>query len=244
MKNNISIDIHNVNFSFPNNPIFTDFSCVFNKNEIVTIVGNSGCGKSTLLNLISGLLEPASGSITLNAPLAFLTQHLTLLPYHNAYENALLACELRKTKTTQKENEANELFELFKLPEDSKAKFPQELSGGMQQRIGLIQTLLIDAQIYLLDELLKGIDRATGLIIQNHIWQRFRSNHVTGLVVTHDIEQAVLMSDRILFLSANNPAEELAFDKCFASLPPDERLNTDYYNEYMLRIIKKLGDLR
>jgi len=237
------INIQNLTFSFPQNPLFTDFYCSFAKNEIVTIIGNSGCGKSTLLNLISGLFKPVSGDITVNGSLAFLTQHLTLLPYHNAYENALLACELRNTKTKQKEKEAYDLFELFKLSKDSKNKLPQELSGGMQQRIGLIQTLLIDAQIYLLDELLKGIDRVTGLIIQDYIWQKFKANHITGLIVTHDLEQAALMSDKILFLSANNPAEEFIFDKEFTSLPPDKRLKTDYYNKYMLYIIKKLGEL-
>jgi ABC-type nitrate/sulfonate/bicarbonate transport system ATPase subunit len=221
-----------------------DFSCTFDKNKIITIIGNSGCGKSTLLNLISRLLEPASGNITVNGSFIFLTQHLTLLPYHTAYENALLACELRKAKTKQKETEVDDLFELFKLFEDSKTKFPQELSGGMQQRIGLIQTLSVDAQIYLLDEPLKGVDRVTGLIIQDYIWRKFKANHITGLIVTHDIEQAVLLSDKILFLSANNPAEEFVFDKDFVSLPPDKRLKTDCYKKYMLHIIEKLGELK
>lgn len=243
MMTNSIININNVDFSFPQNPIFTDFSCVFDENEIITIVGNSGCGKSTLLNLISGLLEPASGETSVNGSFVFLTQHRTLLPYHNAYENALLACELRNTKTQQKEKEADDLFELFKLFKDSKNKFPQELSGGMQQRIGLIQTLLVDAQIYLLDEPLKEIDRATGLIIQSYIWNKFRANNNSALIVTHDIEQAVLVSDRILFLSANKPAEELVFNKEFISLPPDKRLKSKHYDEHMLHTIKKLSEL-
>ena len=243
MKNNL-INIRNINFSFPSNSIFTDFSCAFNENEIITIVGNSGCGKSTLLNLISGLLEPVSGNIAVNGSFVFLTQHRTLLPYKNAYENALLACELRKIKTTQKEKETDELFELFKLSENSKNKFPQELSGGMQQRAGLIQTLLVDVQIYFLDEPLKEIDRATGLIIQDYIWHKFKANNISALIVTHDIEQAVLISDKILFLSANNPAEELVFDKDFISFPPDKRLKSNYYNDYMLYTIKKLSELR
>jgi ABC-type nitrate/sulfonate/bicarbonate transport system ATPase subunit len=243
MKNNL-INIRKVNFSYPNNPIFKDFSYVFNKDEIITIIGNSGCGKSTLLNLISGLLKPVSGDISVDGTLAFLTQHITLLSYHNSYENSLLACELRNTKTTQKEKDAGDLFELFKLSDNSKIKFPQELSGGMRQRVGLIQTLLVDASTYFLDEPLKEIDRATGLIILEYIWHKFKANHTLGLIVTHDIEQALLIGDKVLFLSANNPAEELVFDKNFVSLPPDKRLNTDYYNKYMLYIIKKLGELR
>jgi len=238
-----TIDIRNINFSFAQNPIFTDFSYAFNGNEIITIVGNSGCGKSTLLNLITGLLVPASGEIAVSASFSFLTQYLTLLPYRNAYENALLACELRGGKTGLKEKEADTLFESFKLPEDSKRKFPQELSGGMQQRVGLIQTLLLDTQIYLLDEPLKEIDRATGLVIQNYIWHKFKANRLSAIIVTHDIEQAVLISDKILFLSTNKPAEEYAFNKDFSSLPPDERLKSDNYNVSMLYTIKKLGEL-
>jgi NitT/TauT family transport system ATP-binding protein/putative hydroxymethylpyrimidine transport system ATP-binding protein len=238
------IDIRNINFSFPNNPIFSDFSYAFNKNEIITIVGNSGCGKSTLLNLVSGLLEPASGNISVNDSLAFLTQHLTLLPYHTAYENTLLACELRNAKTEQKEKEANDLFKLFNLSEISKNKFPQELSGGMRQRIGLIQTLLVDVQIYLLDEPFKEIDRGTWLVVQDYIWHKFKKNQSLGIIITHDIEHALLMGDKVLFLSVNNPMEELVFNKDFASLSPDKRLKTDYYDKYMLYIIKKLGELK
>lgn len=243
MTNNI-IDINKINFSFSDNPIITDFSYSLNENEIITIIGNSGCGKSTLLNLISGLLEPVSGNISINGSLAFLTQYLTLLPYHSSYENALLACELRNTRTEQKDKEANDLFKLFKLSEKSKNKFPQELSGGMQQRVGLIQTLLVDAQIYFLDEPLKEIDRATGLIIQNYIWNKFKVNHISSLIVTHDIEQAVLISDKILFLSTNHPTEEFVFDKDFVTIPPDKRLKNEEYNQYMLYVIKKLSELQ
>ena len=242
MKSNL-IDISNINFSFINNPIFSDYSCAFNENEITTIIGNSGCGKSTLLNLISGLLVPSSGRIDINTSFSFLTQHGTLLPYKNAYENTLLACELRNIKTEQKEKDADELFDLFKLGEDSKSKFPQALSGGMQQRVGLIQTLLVDANMYLLDEPLKEIDRATGLIIQGYIWNKFKKNNISAIIVTHDIEHAVLVSDKILFLSANTPAEEFIFDKNFCSLSPEERLKSEYYDEHMLCTIKKLSEL-
>jgi ABC-type nitrate/sulfonate/bicarbonate transport system ATPase subunit len=240
---NNTVSINKVSFSFTQNPIFTDFSYTFNENEITTIVGNSGCGKSTLLNLITGLLTPASGDIIVSASFSFLTQYLTLLPYRNAYENALLACELRGGKTELKEKETDALFELFKLSENSKRKFPQELSGGMQQRIGLIQTLLIDAHIYLLDEPLKEIDRATGLAIQNYIWHKLKENQSSAIIVTHDIEQTVLMSDKILFLSTNKPAEEYVFDKDFRSLTPEERLKSDNYNVNMLYTIKKLSEL-
>jgi ABC-type nitrate/sulfonate/bicarbonate transport system ATPase subunit len=221
----------------------SNFSYSAKKNDIITILGSSGCGKSTLLNLISGLLSPNSGEIIVNGTVSFLTQYITLLSYRTAYENTLLACELRNTKTTRIEERANKLFELFKLDESAKRKFPKELSGGMQQRIGLIQTLLTDANIYLLDEPFKEIDRTTGLVIQDYIWKRFKENLSTGFIVTHDIEQAVLISDRILLLSAKKPPEEIEFEKCFAELIPEKRLKSDYYNKYMLCCIKKLSEL-
>ena len=103
---------------------------------------------------------------------------------------------------------------------------------------------MIDTQIYFLDEPLKEIDRATGLIIQGYIWNKLKNNHISALIVTHDIEHSVLISDKILFLSANNPTEELVFDKDFISLPPDNRLKTEGYNKYMLSVIKKLSELQ
>jgi ABC-type nitrate/sulfonate/bicarbonate transport system ATPase subunit len=237
------IDIQNLHFSFAVHPVFTNFSYAARENEIIAIVGSSGCGKSTLLNLISGLLSPDAGEITVNGSVSFLTQYITLLPYRTAYENALLACELRNTKTTQSEKRADELFELFKLDKSAKNKFPKELSGGMQQRTGLIQTLLTDANIYLLDEPFKEIDRTTTLIVQDYIWKRLKENLSAGLIVTHDIEQAVLVSDRILMLSAKKPSEEIMFEKDFAELIPGERLKSDYYTDYMLCVIKKLSEL-
>lgn len=237
------INIHKLLFAFANNRIFTDFSCEMNMGEIITIVGNSGCGKSTLLNLIVGLLKPSSGEISVNGSFSFLTQHLTLLPYYNAFENSLLACELRGERTKAAEDTAGLLFDLFKLSESARYKFPRELSGGMKQRVGLIQSLIVDADIYLLDEPFKEIDRATGLIIQNYLWKKFRTNHNTAIIVTHDIEQAVLVSDRILFLSPNKPARELCFNDEFCALPPEKRLMSGYYDEYMLTTIKTLGEL-
>jgi len=97
--------------------------------------------------------------------------------------------------------------------------------------------------VYLLDEPLKEIDRATGLIIQDYIWNKFKASSISALIVTHDIEQAVLISDKILFLSANKPAEEFVFNKEFCSLPPEKRLKSDYYKDHMLYTIKKLSEL-
>lgn len=233
------IDLKKVNFSYiDKNAIFLGFSFKMKDGEIVSIVGSSGCGKTTLLNLITGLLTPQKGAIS-NTNNAYLTQKVTLFSYRTAFENALFACELRNNLTETKINEARTLFQQFNLPESSKTKFPQELSGGMQQRVALIQTLLIDSELYLLDEPFNAIDRSTSLSIQEFIWGRFKSRNTSSIIVTHDLEEAILLSDKVLILSAEKENQEIEFNNRFSKLNPLERLNTDYYNQYMLEIIEK-----
>ena len=225
------------------NVVIADLSLMINNNEIISIIGNSGCGKSTLLNLISGLLKPQSGTITVKGSIAYLTQAVTLLPYKTAFENCLLAVELRKSLTTKKVEQANELFSLFNLDNSAKNKFPNELSGGMKQRIGLIQTMLIDTDFYLLDEPFNAIDRNTTLNIQHLLWQKCKTQNLSAVIVTHDLNQIILTSDKVVVMKKNEEGLlEICFCKDFTILPPIERQNSKYYNEYALQIINSLND--
>jgi ABC-type nitrate/sulfonate/bicarbonate transport system ATPase subunit len=237
MKSHLSLN--NINFGYDEKTlIFSNLTYELKSGEIVSIIGNSGCGKTTLLNLVAGLLTPQNGTISTTNN-AYLTQKVTLFSYRTAFENALFACELRNNLTETQIEEAHKLFQQFNLPENAKAKFPQELSGGMQQRVALIQMLLIDAELYLLDEPFNAIDRTTSLSIQEFIWDRFKSNRLSLIIVTHDLEEAVLLSDKVLILSAEKENQEIVFDNKFSKLNPQERLNTEYYNQYMLEIIEK-----
>ncbi|MBL7884942.1 MAG: ATP-binding cassette domain-containing protein, partial [Bacteroidia bacterium] len=210
--------------------------------QIASIVGNSGCGKSTLLNLLSGLLLANSGTINVHSTFSYLTQITTLLPYRNSFENSLLACELRNTLNTHKEEQASFLFQLFNLSINTKSKFPNELSGGMKQRVGLIQTLLVDAGLFLLDEPFNAIDRNTSLVIQNFIWNKLKNEKSSAIIVTHDLDQSILMSDKILIMSSGtNIYKEIIFDKQFTLLSPNQRINTELYNEYLIQMIKSLN---
>lgn len=240
----MKITIEEICFSYNReNLLIDDLSLIIAKNEIVSIIGNSGCGKSTLLNLISGLLKPQSGTITVNGSIAYLTQAVTLLAYKTAFENCLLAVELRKSLTPQKIDEANELIYAFNLDSSVKSKFPKELSGGMKQRIGLIQTLLIDADFYLLDEPFNAIDRNTTLNIQNFIWQKCKSRNLSALIVTHDLNQIILTSNKVIVIKKDRrKLIQICFDKNFTSLPPTERQNSKGYNEYALQIINSLNE--
>jgi ABC-type nitrate/sulfonate/bicarbonate transport system ATPase subunit len=237
------IKLSNIYFFFQSNSsLFSGLSYSVGKNEIISIIGYSGCGKSTLLNLLSGLLAPNSGNIKINGDISYLTQNVTLLDYRTAFENSLLACELRNILTNEKIVKANMLFNLFKLGNEVKSKFPTELSGGMKQRIGLIQTLLVDSEIYLLDEPFNAIDRSTNLLIQNYIWNTFKTKLSTGLIVTHDLEQAVLMSDKVLILLNNSKIVELVFNKEFKNLSPNSRQGSSLSDQYLIEIIKTLNE--
>lgn len=236
------LKLEDVTFAFGDNQVLSNFNLTVNRNEIICIIGSSGRGKTTLLNLATGLLAPSRGAITLSTGIdqAYLTQSVTLIPYRKALENAIFGCELRKTLTDKKVYEANELFTKFKLSEETKHKFPHQLSGGMRQRVGLIQTMLIDANIYFLDEPFTGIDRSTALIIQDDIWRRFKNANSSSMIVTHNVEQAILIADKILILSDKH-SDEIVFDRPFTELSPIERLASEDFSRYFLATVKKIG---
>ena len=168
--------------------------------EIISLLGSSGCGKSTLLNLLAGLLVPQAGKISVTGECVYQTQTVTLLPYQTALENALFACELRGLVTVALKQKALQLFALFNLGEATKKKFPNELSGGMRQRIAIIQTLLVEAGLYLLDEPFNAIDRATVLTISDYMWKKVKDQNASAMMVTHDLEQIILLSDRVVLM--------------------------------------------
>lgn len=217
----------------------------FSDSQVVSILGKSGCGKSTLLNLISGALPIQEGSIEItNSEISYLTQKPTLLSYRNSYENALLGLELKNTAISKSRSEIEKLFAIFGL-DDATLKYPNELSAGMKQRVGIIQTILVDANIYLLDEPFTAIDRNTLIDIENHIWNLFKTNLSTAILVNHDLEQAVSFSDRIIMLSSNpgTVVYDQTFPSDFIKLRPSERKNSPLYSEYLFEIVKNFSRL-
>ena len=144
------IELQNVGFAYNNkHTVFSNLNLYIDRGDIVSIVGNSGCGKTTLLNLIAGVLLPSKGEIKKSDKnIAYLMQDVTLLPYRTAWENTFLACELRGIPVDNIQKQAaKEILDLFNIETEALNKFPKELSGGMKQRIGLLQTLLTDAFI-------------------------------------------------------------------------------------------------
>lgn len=239
------IEIKNLRKAYNSSEILKDINLTIDKDLIVAFIGKSGCGKTTLLNLLSGLIHVSSGEIESSfKQVSYLTQKPVLLSYRNGFENAILGSELRNDIIGDSKNDVPKLFDLFDL-KDALNKFPKELSGGMKQRIGIIQTMLINAELYLLDEPFNAIDRNALLKIEKYIWETLKGKRASGIIVTHDIEQALLMSDRIIMLSSNPGT--IVFDKKYpeeyCKIAPSERKEYPQFNNYLIEVVKEFSKL-
>jgi len=238
------IEIVDVFYHYNNDSrdIISNLSLYIPREACTAIIGNSGCGKSTLLNLISGILRPNRGKINVHTnSLAYLMQDITLLPYKTTIENVLLAYTLRNKQVDIKiKQKAISLLNLFQLEEDAYSKFPHELSGGMRQRIGLAQTLLTDPEIFLLDEPFNAIDVNALAAIETYIWNYVKGRKRTMVFITHNIEQALLLSDRVIILGNKYAVHEVIPSNSYITLPPSERTNTDEYKTLFFEVIEKM----
>jgi len=167
--------------------------------EIVAVVGASGCGKSTLLELICGLQEPDAGSVTA-APAVLMPQRDLLLPWASALENAALALRVRGMKTATARAEAAPLFERFGLGGFEDAR-PAALSGGMRQRVAFVRTLLAGKPVLALDEPFAALDALTRQEMQGWLAGALAAEPRTVVLVTHDVEEAVVLADRVVVMS-------------------------------------------
>ena len=174
------------------------------KNEdFIAIVGSSGCGKSTLLNIISGLLEKTNGTIKFykeNPVIGYMLQEDALLPYLNILDNATLGLSLKKIKTKENIEYTKRLLETYGL-KDFIYKYPKELSGGMKQRVALIRTLAIKPDILLLDEPFSALDYQSRLSVSEDVYNIIKKEKKTVIMITHDIAEAISLSDKIIVLS-------------------------------------------
>ena len=185
--------------SYPGLEVLADVNFTVRPGEIVGVVGPSGCGKSTLLHLAAGLEQPSSGHIR-SLPAALMPQKDLLLPWRNALDNACIALENTGLGRRQARARARELFARFGLDE-FRGAHTWELSGGMRQRIAFIRTLLAETPLLLLDEPFGALDAITRLELQDWLTGALAAEPRTVLMVTHDIEEALVVCDRVLVLS-------------------------------------------
>lgn len=181
------------------------------QNEIIGIVGPSGCGKSTLLSLISGLLKPTRGEVRVNGNLVdkplknagYMFQKDHLFEWRNILNNVVIGLEIQDKLNDQAISHAKELLHNYGLG-DFIYSYPYQLSGGMRQRVALIRTLLLEPDILLLDEPFSALDYQTRLAISDEIGSILKREKRSAIMVTHDISEAISMSDRVVVLS-NRP---------------------------------------
>ena len=170
------------------------------EGEYVSIIGPSGCGKSTLLSIISGLETKTSGEINIYGKIGYMLQKDNLLEWRTIYKNVLLGLEIQKTNTDENKKYVDELLKKYGLYE-FKDKYPRQLSGGMRQRVALIRTLAIRPKVLLLDEAFSALDYQTRLMVTEDIYKILKNENITAIMVTHDISEAISMSDRVVVLT-------------------------------------------
>ena len=178
------------------------------KGEFVSIIGPSGCGKSTLLSIIAGLEEKTTGEIYIegekvngiSSKIGDMLQRDCLLEWRNILSNTMFGLEVKGKNDNVNKEYVLELLKKYNLYE-FKDKYPSELSGGMRQRVALIRTLAVKPKILLLDEAFSALDYQTRIMVTNDIYYILRKEKITAIIVTHDISEAISMSDRVLVLS-------------------------------------------
>ena len=170
------------------------------EGEFISIIGPSGCGKSTLLSIIAGLEPKTSGKIEIDGGIGYMLQKDSLLEWRNIYDNVVFGLEIGHKKTKENEEYVKQLLIKYGLY-DFKDKYPNQLSGGMRQRVALIRTLAIKPKILLLDEAFSALDYQTRIMVTNDIFQILKNENMTAVIVTHDISEAISMSDRVIVLS-------------------------------------------
>ena len=181
-----------------------DITFSIKEGEFVSLIGPSGCGKSTVLSIIAGLEEKNSGQIEIDGQIGYMLQKDSLLEWLTIYKNVMFGLEIGNIKTTENVQYVENLLKKYHLYE-FKDKYPNQLSGGMRQRAALIRTLAIKPKILLLDEAFSALDYQTRIMVTKDIYDILKNEHITALIVTHDISEAISMSDRVIILS-NRPA--------------------------------------
>ncbi|EIT85741.1 ABC transporter ATP-binding protein [Fictibacillus macauensis ZFHKF-1] len=212
----MSLEIKELSYSIKKKRILSNVSLQAMDGEFLSIVGKSGTGKSTILKLAAGLLTPDHGSITIQetatslGAAGFMPQKDLLMPWRTVFDNLLLAAEIQKKKQ-QKRQEAEMWLQRVGLFEYRDA-YPHELSGGMRQRVAFLRTILTGKEVLLLDEPFGALDAMTKKEMHTWISSLWQELNKTIVLVTHDLFEAVFLSDRVMVLHENGTMDEVKID--------------------------------
>jgi NitT/TauT family transport system ATP-binding protein len=199
--------------------VLDDLSFAINERDFVSIIGPSGCGKTTIFNIIAGLLEPDSGTMhyrgeeieSLRGRVGYMMQKDLLFPWRTVLGNVLLGLETRGVDRDEAESKAHQYLKDFGLAGFENA-YPKTLSGGMRQRVALIRTLIMDPDILLLDEPFSALDYQTRLYLEGVLKDAVQTYNKTVILVTHDIDEAVALSKRVVVLSGRPARVKMVHD--------------------------------
>ena len=186
-----------------------DTTLVVQPGEFLSVVGPTGCGKSTLLNVAAGLLEPSGGTVRvhgellagINARAGYLFQQEALMPWRNALENVVAGLQFRGLGRDEMLQKGNEWLRRVGLAGFGD-RYPHQLSGGMRKRVSLAQTLILDPGILLMDEPFSALDVQTRQLMENELLELWSSDRKSVVFITHDLEEAIALADRVVVLSA------------------------------------------
>jgi len=206
------IRLEKIEKSFGDLPVLNDISLSIYQGEIIALLGASGCGKSTLLNIISGLMPPERGEITLQgeplsrfrrwSKLGYLFQEDRLLPWRTVRQNVNFGLEAGNVSRQERKVRAGEVLQLVGLEKFADA-WPHQLSGGMRSRVALARSLVVEPEILLMDEPFSKLDPQIRSAMHDELLRIQRLKNMTIVMVTHDVEEAVVLADRVVILKPN-----------------------------------------
>lgn len=245
----ISISSLEQRFDTASGPVhaLTQVDLTIARNEFVTLVGRSGCGKSTLLRIIAGLQRPTSGNVSIDGDpvtgprkdVGMMFQRPALLPWRNVMQNVMLPVEIMGLDKRESKRRAAELLELAGLGGFDK-KMPHELSGGMQQRVSLCRSLVSNPKILLMDEPFSALDALTREELSVELQRIVMETNTTIVFVTHSIEEAVLLADRVVVMM---PRPGRVREVVPVEIPRPRSLGNSEYGELVTSVSGRLHDL-
>ena len=241
------LQVENVRHAFGSTPALASTSLEVREGEFVSLVGPSGCGKSTLFNVISGLIRPTEGRILLDGRdvtgstghVGYMLQKDLLLPWRTVTGNIVLGASLTGRATKRDRAEAVALAERYGLGEFVD-HYPHALSGGMRQRVALMRTLAVHKDVMLLDEPFGALDTQTRLRMQQWLLDVWEQEGRTVVFITHDVDEAIFLSDRVLVMSARPGHIRAEFDVPLARPRGFELLTSEGFTELKRRILELL----
>jgi putative hydroxymethylpyrimidine transport system ATP-binding protein len=247
LKKNV-LQFHNVSFTYANdrNAVIQNLSFSAEQGEFISIIGPSGCGKSTLFRLLTGLEQATEGEIMIDemsvknnhGAVGYMPQQDLLLPWRTIVENAAISLECQGVKKKYAHEKVKEYLDKFGL-KGYEEKYPRDLSGGMRQRVSFLRTFLTGADVLLLDEPFSALDAITKVRMQEWLYEQWRKWNKTIVFITHDVEEALFLSNRILVVT-EKPIQKL---QEFQVPLPRERTRHNLSNPEILQLKEQLIEL-